>query len=181
MCLYPLSVLFIIAIELRGRTAFARWDDVKVKHTWNSVLENWQNLGRPPTGTTSVLRGLLAQRLSNGSGKFTPSSGGKAAHPMEWTTVTDPMPLWAVPKVVQLVSRQLPSDSHQLWESATSKLLSKEYGEVTRVKTRRPTGNDAVSTLTQAGREVLEAEIKYEHVDKNKDGVERDNGGAPAS
>ncbi|KAH9040138.1 hypothetical protein EDB85DRAFT_1858949 [Lactarius pseudohatsudake] len=53
---------------------------------------------------------------------------------MEWTTVTDPMPLWAVPKVVQLVSRQLPSDSHQLWESAMSKLLSKEYSEVTHVK-----------------------------------------------
>ncbi|KAH9012343.1 hypothetical protein EDB85DRAFT_2038729 [Lactarius pseudohatsudake] len=98
---------------------------------------------------------------------------------MEWMTVTDPTPLRAVPKVVQLVSRQLPSDSRRLWESTTSKLLSKEIGEATCAK--RPTGNDAASTLTQAGREVLEAEIKYERADENEDGVERDNGGAPAS
>ncbi|KAH9045066.1 hypothetical protein EDB84DRAFT_1240784, partial [Lactarius hengduanensis] len=43
--------------------------------------------------------------------------------------VTDPTPLQAVPEIVQPISRQLPSDSHRLWESATSKSLSEEYGE----------------------------------------------------
>ncbi|KAH9172961.1 hypothetical protein EDB89DRAFT_1850601, partial [Lactarius sanguifluus] len=37
-------------------------------------------------------------------------------------------------KIVQPISRQLPSESHRLWESVTSKLLSKEYGEATCVK-----------------------------------------------
>ncbi|KAH8999872.1 hypothetical protein EDB86DRAFT_2907990, partial [Lactarius hatsudake] len=62
---------------------------------------------------------------------FTPSLGGKATHPMEWATMTDPTPLQAIPEIVQPISRQLPSDSRRLcqWESATSKLLSKEYGE----------------------------------------------------
>ncbi|KAH9031823.1 hypothetical protein EDB84DRAFT_1438807 [Lactarius hengduanensis] len=94
-------------------------------------------------------------------------------------------PLQAVPKIVQSISRQLPSDSRRQWESATSKLLSKEYGEATRAKFGpRYFERDiqsGVPTLTQAGREALEAEIKYEHEDENKDGVERDNGGAPAS
>ena len=35
-----------------------------------------------------------------------------------------------------------------------------------------------VPTLTQAGREALEAEIKYENEDED---ARRDNGGAPAS
>ncbi|KAH9176752.1 subtilisin-like protein [Lactarius sanguifluus] len=54
MRLHPLSVLSIVAIgPLRGLATFAsRWDVVKAKHTWNSVPENWQNLGHPPSGTT---------------------------------------------------------------------------------------------------------------------------------
>ncbi|KAI9449670.1 hypothetical protein BJY52DRAFT_226396 [Lactarius psammicola] len=28
------------------------WDDIHVKHTWNSVPANWENLGPPPAGTT---------------------------------------------------------------------------------------------------------------------------------
>lgn len=36
-------------------------------------------------------------------------------------------------------------------------------------------------TLTQAGREAIEAEIKYENEDEDEDGAGRDNGGAPAS
>ncbi|KAH8976504.1 hypothetical protein EDB83DRAFT_2243088, partial [Lactarius deliciosus] len=51
--------------------------------------------------------------------------------------VTDPTPLQAVPKIVQPISRQLPSDSRRLWESVTSRLLSKEYGEATRVIEQR--------------------------------------------
>ncbi|KAH9024934.1 hypothetical protein EDB85DRAFT_246075 [Lactarius pseudohatsudake] len=75
---------------------------------------------------------------------------------MEWTTVIDIMPLQAAPKIMRPISRQLPSESHRLLESVTSKLLSKEYGEATHAKhcrssssasgTRRPTGSDAASS-----------------------------------
>ena len=38
-----------------------------------------------------------------------------------------------------------------------------------------------VPTLTQAGREALEAEIKYENEDADEDGAGRDNGATPVS
>ncbi|KAH9017113.1 hypothetical protein EDB83DRAFT_2528720 [Lactarius deliciosus] len=112
---------------------------------------------------------------------FTPSLGGKATHPTEWSTMTDSTLLQAVPEIVQPISRQLPSDSRRLcqWESATSKLLSKEYGEAMCAKQKDI--QSGVPTPTQAGREALEAKIKYEHEDENEDDVERDNGGVPAS
>ncbi|KAH9160526.1 Pro-kumamolisin, activation domain-containing protein [Lactarius sanguifluus] len=47
MRLHPLSVLFVLAFgPLNGlATPFAsHWDDLRQKHTWNSVSENWQNL-----------------------------------------------------------------------------------------------------------------------------------------
>ncbi|KAH9008936.1 hypothetical protein EDB83DRAFT_2322892 [Lactarius deliciosus] len=91
--------------------------------------------------------------------------------------MTDPTPLQAVPEIVQPILRQLPSDSHRLcqWESETRKLLSKEYGEAMYFEKDIQSG---VPTLTQAGREALEAKIKYEHEDENEDDIERDNGGA---
>ncbi|KAH9178869.1 hypothetical protein EDB89DRAFT_2063788 [Lactarius sanguifluus] len=109
--------------------------------------------------------------------------------------MTDPTPLQAVPEIVRPISRQLPSDSRRLcqWESETCKLLSKEYGEAMCAKqvvaqryrfVPRCFEKDiqsGVPTLTQAGREALEAKIKYEHEDENEDDVERDNGGVPAS
>ncbi|KAH9034290.1 hypothetical protein EDB84DRAFT_1438173 [Lactarius hengduanensis] len=123
---------------------------------------------------------VVAWRTSRAAGatSSTPSSGGKAAHPMEWTTVTDPTPLQAVPKIVQPISRQLPSDSCRLWESATSKLLSKEYGSCQGIL--RGIFRAVYRHLRKPGG-ALEAEIKYEHEDENEDGVERDNGGAPPS
>ncbi|KAH8995710.1 subtilisin-like protein [Lactarius akahatsu] len=67
MRFYPLSVLSIIAIgPLRGLATFApRWDEVKAKHTWNSIPENWQNLGHPPSGTTIDLHIALKAQNEN--------------------------------------------------------------------------------------------------------------------
>ncbi|KAH9029486.1 subtilisin-like protein [Lactarius pseudohatsudake] len=66
MRFYSLSVLSIFAIgPLRGLATFARWDDVKVKHTWNSVPENWQILGHPPAGTTIDLHIALKAQNEN--------------------------------------------------------------------------------------------------------------------
>jgi hypothetical protein len=52
----------------------------------------------------------------------------------EWTTLIDVAPLLSVPKMVRPISKQLPTESRRLWESVTSRLLSKEYGEATRAK-----------------------------------------------
>jgi oxysterol-binding protein-related protein 9/10/11 len=58
---------------------------------------------------------------------------GKAAS-TEWTTLLDLTPLRAVPKIVRPISKQHPSESRRLWESVTSRLLRKEFGEATRAK-----------------------------------------------
>jgi oxysterol-binding protein-related protein 9/10/11 len=58
---------------------------------------------------------------------------GKAAD-AEWTPLIDLTPLRAVPKMVRPISMQQPSESRRLWESVTSRLLRKEYGEATRAK-----------------------------------------------
>ncbi|KAH8993283.1 subtilisin-like protein [Lactarius hatsudake] len=67
MRFHPLSVLSIITIgPLSGLATFApRWDDVKAKHTWDSVPENWQNLGHPPSGTTIDLHIALKAQNEN--------------------------------------------------------------------------------------------------------------------
>jgi len=82
----------------------------------------------------NVVRWRPAAATSDGSGRSTPSLGGKTTNPTEWTTLIDLTPLQAVPKTVRPISRQLPSESRRLWESVTSRLLSKEYSEATRAK-----------------------------------------------
>ncbi|KAH8987514.1 subtilisin-like protein [Lactarius hatsudake] len=57
MRIHPLSVLSVTVLAfgpLSGlATPFAsHWDDLRAKHTWNSVPENWLNLGNPPAYTT---------------------------------------------------------------------------------------------------------------------------------
>lgn len=52
----------------------------------------------------------------------------------KWTTLIDLAPLRAVPKTVRPISKQHPTESRCLWESVTSRLLRKEYGEATRAK-----------------------------------------------
>ena len=41
------------------------WDDVYVKHTWDSVPANWESLGPPPAGTTIDLRIALNPHQEN--------------------------------------------------------------------------------------------------------------------
>lgn len=52
----------------------------------------------------------------------------------EWTTLIDLTPLRAVPKMVRPIAKQQPTESRRLWESVTSRLLRKEFGEATRAK-----------------------------------------------
>ncbi len=71
MRFHPLSVLsvtFVFTIvPLSGlATPFAsRWDDVQAKHAWNSVPENWVNLGHPAADTTIDLHIALKAQNEN--------------------------------------------------------------------------------------------------------------------
>ena len=64
----------------------------------------------------------------------TGSSKGKTEASDEWTTLIDLTSLRAVPKTVRPISEQLPTESRRLWESVTSRLQRKEFGEATRAK-----------------------------------------------
>ncbi|KAN0129647.1 hypothetical protein V8E53_012467 [Lactarius tabidus] len=176
--------------------------------------EEWTKVKHvPPARVVAYLEGcwrnVVRWRLaSEGSGRSTPSSDAKGSKPttMEWATLIDLTPLQAVPKTVRPISQQLPTESRRLWDSVTSRLVSKEFGEATRAKhvieqrqrdeaaERKRRGVEfvpmyfekdiqtGVPTLTEAGREALDAEIKYENEDANEDDVGRDNdGAAPAS
>ncbi|KAH9168520.1 subtilisin-like protein [Lactarius sanguifluus] len=68
MHFHLLSVLSVLAFgPLSGlATPFAsHWDDLRTKHTWNSVPENWQDLGHPPAGTTIDLHIALKAQNEN--------------------------------------------------------------------------------------------------------------------
>ncbi|KAH9018608.1 subtilisin-like protein [Lactarius hengduanensis] len=68
MRFHPLSVLSVLAFgPLNGlATPFAsHWDDLRAKHTWNSVPENWNNLGHPPVDTTIDLHIALKAKNEN--------------------------------------------------------------------------------------------------------------------
>ncbi|KAH9031406.1 subtilisin-like protein [Lactarius deliciosus] len=68
MRFHPLSVLSVLAFgSLSGlATPFAsHWDDLRPKHSWNSVPENWQNTGHPPADTTIDLHIALKAKNEN--------------------------------------------------------------------------------------------------------------------
>ncbi|KAH9167151.1 subtilisin-like protein [Lactarius sanguifluus] len=68
MRFHPLSVLSVLAFgPLNGlATPFAsHWDDLRPKHTWNYVPDNWKNLGHPPAETTIDLHIALKAKNEN--------------------------------------------------------------------------------------------------------------------
>lgn len=104
--------------------------------------EEWTKVKHvPPARAVGYFEGCWRsvvrwRSASDGSGRSTPSSDAKGSKitTTEWTTLIDLTPLQAVPKTVRPISQQLPTESRRLWESVTSKLLSKEFGEATRAK-----------------------------------------------
>lgn len=52
----------------------------------------------------------------------------------EFNTLIDLEKIFVVPKVVRPVEKQLHKESRKLWESVTSNLLNKEYGDATKHK-----------------------------------------------
>ncbi|KAH9032627.1 hypothetical protein EDB84DRAFT_1561901 [Lactarius hengduanensis] len=50
--LFVLSVLTAAPLAKLATLLSSPWNDIHVKHTWNSVPINWESLGNPPAGTT---------------------------------------------------------------------------------------------------------------------------------
>ncbi|KAH8976890.1 subtilisin-like protein [Lactarius hatsudake] len=60
-----LSALFTLPAVLLGCLATPRWDDLRVKHAWKAVPENWECLGLPPAGTVINLHIALKPHREN--------------------------------------------------------------------------------------------------------------------
>ncbi|KAH8989246.1 subtilisin-like protein [Lactarius akahatsu] len=63
-----ISVLSTLAVILLGSLAqpfSPRWDDMRVKHSWNAVPENWESLGNPLSSTTIDLYVALKAHREN--------------------------------------------------------------------------------------------------------------------
>ncbi|KAH9179648.1 subtilisin-like protein [Lactarius sanguifluus] len=63
-----ISVLSVLAAILLGSLAkpfSSRWDDMRIKHSWNAVPENWESLGNPLSGTTIDLYVALKAHRKN--------------------------------------------------------------------------------------------------------------------
>ncbi|KAH9057225.1 subtilisin-like protein [Lactarius vividus] len=68
MHFHPLSVLPVLAFgPLSGLATplTSHWSDLRAKHTWNSVPDNWKNLGYPPADTTIDLHVALRAKNEN--------------------------------------------------------------------------------------------------------------------
>ena len=66
MLYYRLSVFTVLA-ALTGfaKALSSRWGEIRVKHSWSNVPENWESLGPPLAGTTINLRIALKPHREN--------------------------------------------------------------------------------------------------------------------
>ncbi|KAI9454448.1 subtilisin-like protein [Lactarius psammicola] len=67
---HPLSLFFILAtLPLAGLTTspapHSHWDDMRLKHAWNTIPAGWESLGPPPSGTTIDLHVALKPHNKN--------------------------------------------------------------------------------------------------------------------
>ncbi|KAH9062405.1 subtilisin-like protein [Lactarius vividus] len=59
------SVLEAILLGSLAKHFSPRWDDTRIKHSWNSVPGNWENLGNPLSGITIDLHVALKAHREN--------------------------------------------------------------------------------------------------------------------
>ncbi|KAH9062381.1 subtilisin-like protein [Lactarius vividus] len=64
-CVFALSVLATGLLSGLAKPLSPLWDDIHVKHSWNTVPKNWVSLGRPPSGTTINLYIALKPQREN--------------------------------------------------------------------------------------------------------------------
>ncbi|KAH8994692.1 subtilisin-like protein [Lactarius hatsudake] len=60
-----LSVLAAILLGSLAKPFSPHWDDIRIKHSWNAVPENWESLGNPLSGTTIDLYVALKAHREN--------------------------------------------------------------------------------------------------------------------
>ncbi|KAH9012898.1 Pro-kumamolisin, activation domain-containing protein [Lactarius pseudohatsudake] len=60
-----ISVLAAILLDSLAKPFSPRWDDMRIKHSWNAVPENWESLGDPLSGTTIDLYVALKAHREN--------------------------------------------------------------------------------------------------------------------
>ncbi|KAH9165483.1 subtilisin-like protein [Lactarius sanguifluus] len=60
-----LSVLAAMLLASLAKPFSPHWDDMRIKHSWNAVPENWENLGNPLSGTTIDLYVALKAHREN--------------------------------------------------------------------------------------------------------------------
>ncbi|KAH9023042.1 hypothetical protein EDB83DRAFT_2555614 [Lactarius deliciosus] len=61
-----ISVLSVVILLGSLAQPFSpRWDDMRIKHSWNAVQENWESLGNPLSGTTIDLYIALKAHREN--------------------------------------------------------------------------------------------------------------------
>ena len=69
MCYNRLSVFSTLAAVVLAAglvtPVVLPWDDVRVKHAWNSIPDDWETLGPPPANTTIDLHVALKPRNEN--------------------------------------------------------------------------------------------------------------------
>ncbi|KAH9056379.1 subtilisin-like protein [Lactarius vividus] len=68
MRFHPLSALSVLTFKPLSGLATplaSHWDDLRTKHTWNSIPENWHNLGHPPADTIIDLHIALKAQDEN--------------------------------------------------------------------------------------------------------------------
>ncbi|KAH9003213.1 subtilisin-like protein [Lactarius hatsudake] len=82
-----LSVLFALAAVILGCLATPRWDDLRVKHAWKAVPENWEYLGLPPASSVINLHIALKPHRENAliEALFEVSSPGHSKHVLPTT------------------------------------------------------------------------------------------------
>jgi len=60
-----LSVLTAAPLRNFAKPLASPWDDIRVKHIWDTVPHNWETLGHPPAGTTIDLHFALTPHHEN--------------------------------------------------------------------------------------------------------------------
>lgn len=65
--MYWLSMLSVLAAVPLGLATptLPRWDDMRLKHSWDSIPEKWEYQGHPPAGMTIDLRIALKPHREN--------------------------------------------------------------------------------------------------------------------
>jgi tripeptidyl-peptidase-1 len=65
--MYWLSVLSVLTVVPLGLATppSPRWDDIRLKHSWDSIPGKWECQGHPPAGTTIDLRVALKPHRKN--------------------------------------------------------------------------------------------------------------------